>query len=161
MRPAGVVAIVFACVMTAQAGETGIKNVVQMLETHYATRHHGIPWLWLARPFLLGSGVSGLKMAEFRALHTRAPQSENLSDEVGRTLGPDWSLFVESWERGGEWSLIYARASGRGMKMLIVSADQGDEVTLVQLTVSGKALDGWVDEPVKTANRTNHEIPRE
>jgi hypothetical protein len=161
MKPAGVLAIVLSFAMTAEAGETGIKNVVQMLETRYATRHHGIHWLWLARPFLLGSGMSGLKMAEFRDLHARAPQSENLSDEVGRTLGPDWSLFVESWERGGEWSLIYARTSGRGMNLLIVSADQSDEVTLVQLTVSGKALDGWVDEPVETANRTNHEIPRE
>jgi hypothetical protein len=161
MKPARVLAIVLAFVMTAEAGETGIKNVVQMFETHYATRHHAIHWLWLARPFLLGSGVSGLKMAEFHDLQGRAPQSENLSDEVGRTLGPDWSLFVESWERGGEWSLIYARTSGRGMKMLMVSADQGDEVTLVQLTVSRKALDGRVDEPVETANRTNHEIPRE
>lgn len=161
MKPAGVLAVVLSFALTAQADDTGIKNVVHMLEARYATRHHGIHWLWLARPFLIGSGVSGLKMAEFHDLRGRPSQSENLSDEVGRTLGPDWSLFVETWERGGEWSLIYARTSGRGMKMLIVSADQGDEVTLVQLTVSGKALDDWVDEPVETATRTNHEIPRE
>lgn len=161
MKPAGVLAIVLSFAMTAEAGETGITNVVKMLEARYATRHHGIHWLWLARPFLIGSGVSGLKMAEFHDLRRRPSPSENLSDEVGRTLGPDWSLFVETWEQGGEWSLIYARTNGRGMKMLIVSAEPGNEVTLVQLTVSGKALDGWVDEPVETASRTKHELPRE
>jgi hypothetical protein len=161
MKPAGVLTIVLSFAMTAEAGETGIKNVVQMLEARYATRHHGVHWLWLARPFLIGSGVSGLKMAEFHDLRGRPSQSENLSDEVGRTLGPDWSRFVETWEQGGEWSLIYARTDGQGMKMLIVSAEQSSAVTLVQLTVSGKALDRWIDEPAETASRTNHERPRE
>ena len=55
--------VLIAC--TVAAAETDISTVVHMVEARYAMRHHGIPFLWLAKPFLIGSGVSGVKIADF------------------------------------------------------------------------------------------------
>jgi hypothetical protein len=148
-----VVAMVFAT--AAAANEPGFNTVVKVLETRYGRHHHGIHGLWLAKPFLIGSGVSGLKMAEFRELQVRGYESESLKEELGRTLGTEWAPFIETWERQGEWSVIYAKASGRGMTMLIVTAEPGDTVTLLQVNVSGKAGDKWVNKPVQAARNTN------
>jgi hypothetical protein len=57
--------LILSLVAAAASAETGINTVVGLVESRYAVRHHGVPALWLARPFLIGFGVGGLKMALF------------------------------------------------------------------------------------------------
>ena len=42
---------------SAASAQTGIKTVVKILETHYSVRHHGVPGLWLAKPFMNGAAL--------------------------------------------------------------------------------------------------------
>ena len=89
-----VLAVAVAC--SAAGAQTSMKTVVRLVETQYSVRHHGVPLLWLAKPFLPGSGVGGLKIAEFTNLRVPAAQAEALKQQIGEALGPQWSPFVES-----------------------------------------------------------------
>ena len=61
-RATWLLVVLFAGCAVSSA-QTGIKTVVKLLETRYAVRHHGVPALWLAKPFMIGSGIGGLKIA--------------------------------------------------------------------------------------------------
>jgi hypothetical protein len=157
MKRAGMLTVVMALLTAAAAGETGIKTVVRMLETRHSVRHHGIPGLWLAKPMLIGSGLSGLQIAEFQAFPLRGSQFETVRDEVARALGPEWSPFVETWERDGEWSVIYARGSDAGFTMLIVNLEPSEALTLLQVKVTGKSAERWLNDPAEAAMRSKIE----
>lgn len=150
MKRAWWVALMVAVACSAAAAQTGMKTVVRLVETQYSVRHHGVPLLWLAKPFLLGSGVGGLKMAEFGNLHVPAGQAEKLKHEIGEALGPQWSPFMESWSKDGGWSAIYASAEGRRMKMLMVE-EEGGGLTVLQMNLKRDGERGWFEEPAKKA----------
>ncbi|MGH9522275.1 MAG: hypothetical protein ACRD3E_07060 [Terriglobales bacterium] len=154
-RVTAAVVLVLFTATTAVAG-TGIGTVTKLLERRYGVHHHGVPALWLAKPFMFGSGVGGLKIAQFESFTVASGDMAALMDEVGRALGPEWRPFVQVWSKDDrEWSVIYAAADGEKLRMLIVSSEQGDGVTLVQMDVSGKVRDEWFDEPVKSARRNS------
>lgn len=137
---------------TLAAAETGIKTVVKLVESRYAVRHHGVPGLWLAKPFLFGSGVGGLKIAEFEKFRVPAADMYSLKEDLQRALGPEWQPFVEQWSRrDGEWSVIYSKGSGDTLRLLIVTSEDEDGLTVMQMNLSGKAMRLWIDEPVDTA----------
>lgn len=145
--------LTFACAAWA---ETGIKTVVKLLETRYPLHHHGVPALWLAKPFMFGSGIGGLKIAQFDTFRMRPEDAGTLQQQVGSALGPEWFPFIETWSRSEqEWSVIYARESGEKMQLLIVSSEEKDGLTVLQMNVSGKARDEWFKEPVRCAKRDN------
>lgn len=144
------ITLVTACVLAN--ADTGIKTVVKVVETRYTVRHHGIPGLWLARPFLIGSGVGGLKMAEFAKFHVPSQDSYSLKENLALSLGPEWQSFVEVWSKNdGEWTVIYTRATNEGLSLLIVESERDDTFTVIQMNLNGKALRQWVDEPIKSA----------
>jgi hypothetical protein len=144
------ITLVTACVLAN--ADTGIKTVVKVVETRYAVRHHGIPGLWLARPFLTGSGIGGLRMAEFAKFHVPPQDSYSLKENLAHSLGPEWQSFVEVWSKNdGEWTVIYTRATNEGLSLLIVESERDDTFTVVQVNLNGKALRQWVDEPIKSA----------
>ncbi len=150
-RKVAVIAMVLGIASAAWA-ENGIDRVVKLLETRYAVRHHGVPGLWLAKPFLFGSGVSGLRIAEFDNFRVPAGDGNALNEEVRKTLGADWTPFVETWSKADhEWSVIYARDHGDRLQLLIVDSDEHDSLEVLQMEVSGKARDEWVSEPVGSA----------
>lgn len=132
-------------------GGTGISQVIKLVEAKYSTHHHGVPALWLAKPFLVGSGVRGLKMATFENLSIPADDMYQLKRQVSEALGPDWQPFVETFSKhDGEWSAIYLQTSGKAMQLLIASDDH-EEFTIVQIKLSEKAMHDWIDEPVQHA----------
>ena len=154
MRRAVAIALLVAAATTTAAAGTGIGTVVKILEHRYAVHHHGVPGLWLAKPFLIGSGVGGLKIAQFENFNVPAADMGRLMDDVGSSLGADWQPFVQVWsKKEGEWTAIYANTSGQKLRLLIVSSEQHDGVTLMQVDVSGKARDKWFDEPVQSARK--------
>jgi hypothetical protein len=146
-------AILFGVASSAY-GQSGIKAVVNVLETRYSVRHHGVPGLWLAKPFMFGSGVSGLKIAEFDNL--RVPSGDALQTEVSRALGSEWSPFVETWSKcHHESSIIYARQKGSHLELLIVDSDEDGGLTVMQMKVNGKARDEWISQPAQSAKNAD------
>ncbi len=143
---------------SAASAQTGIKTVVKILETHYSVRHHGVPGLWLAKPFMFGSGVGGLKIANFDNLRIRTDDDiYALQQRVTKSLGPEWFPFVETWSKSDhEWSVIYARDARDKMQLLIVTSEDNDGLTVLQMNVSGKARAEWFNEPVDCARRDRH-----
>lgn len=150
-----IVAVTIGITCFASA-KTGMKTVVNVLESRYAVHHHGVPGLWLAKPFLFVSGIGSLKMAEFGKLRLSASDVYPLKATVEQALGLDWSPLVETWSKSdGEWSFIFAQTAGAGFRILIVSSDQDDGLSLIQVNVSGRAVRLWLDEPGECAQRVS------
>ncbi|HEU5334732.1 MAG TPA: hypothetical protein VFU27_02150 [Terriglobales bacterium] len=150
MKRAWRVLLMVALACSAAGAQTSMKTVVKLVETQYSVRHHGVPLLWLAKPFLLGSGVGGLKMAEFTNLQVPPGQVQTLKQQIGEALGAQWSPFVESWSKDGGWSTIYARAQGRSMRMLMVE-EEGGSLSVLQMNLKKAGARGWFDEPAERA----------
>jgi hypothetical protein len=147
--------LTFAC--AAASAQTGIKTVVKLLETRYSIHHHGVPALWLAKPFMFGSGVGGLKIAEFQNFKMPSEDAGTLQQQVSAALGAEWFPFVETWsKRDREWSVIYAKQAGDKMQLLIVTSEENDGLTVLQMNVSGKARDEWFSEPASCAKRDHN-----
>jgi len=141
----------------AAPAETGIKTVVRLIESRYSVHRHGIPALWLAKPFLNSAtgGGGGVKIEEFSGLHISARDSEWLRQHIPASLGPDWHPFVEEWSnRDGEWSFIYTRSKGQHVSMLILTSDEEDGLTAVEMRVSDQNMAEWLDDPIQSAK--NH-----
>jgi hypothetical protein len=148
----GICLLLLPLLCAATPTETGIKTVVRLIESRYSVRHHGIPALWLAQPFLTGSGAGRLKIEEFSGLHISAVDSEWLREHIPQSLGPDWHPFVEEWsKREGEWSFIYTKSNGQHVSMLILTSDQEDGLTAVEMRVSDTKMAEWLDHPVQNA----------
>jgi hypothetical protein len=146
--------LLLAC--TAATAETGFRTAVKLVESRYAVRHHGVPGLWLAKPFMIGSGVGGLKIAEFGSFHIPSEDSHALKQQLSRSLGSEWHPFIEEWsKRDGEWSLIYMKTDAEKVRMLIMTSDSDEGLTVVEMKLSPKALDRWVDDPVDSAKHKN------
>lgn len=136
----------------ATSAQTGIKTVVRLIESRYSVRHHGIPALWLVKPFLTGSGRGELKIEEFSSLHISAADSEWLREHIPHSLGPEWHPFVEEWSKSqGEWSFIYTKSTGQHVTMLILTSDQEDGLTAVEMRISDTNMAEWLDDPVRNA----------
>ena len=136
----------------ATSAQTGIKTVVHLIESRYSVRHHGIPALWLAKPFLTGSGAGEVKIEEFSSLHISAGDSEWLREHIPQSLGPEWHPFVEEWSKSqGEWSFIYTKSNGQHVSMLILTSDQEDGLTAVEMRISDTNMAEWLDDPVRNA----------
>ncbi len=144
-------AVVLLLVCGLASAETGIKNVVHVIETRYSIHHHGVPALWLVNPLLWAGGMGGLKMVAFGKFHVPGTDAYLLKEDVRHALGAEWSPFVETWSKTDGWTMIYARTAGGGMKMLIVASDNEDGLTVIQIGLSGRAMRHWIDEPVQCA----------
>ena len=152
MNRAWCLPLIVAIASTVAIAKTSMRAVIDLVETRYAVRHHGIPGLWLAKPVLIGSGIGGLKIAEFTNFHVLPQDRASLKQELGRALGSEWHSFVEARKKGnGEWSVIYTKANDKGISMLIVESDVEGDFTVVQMNLSGNALHHWLDEPLESA----------
>jgi hypothetical protein len=148
----GVFVLLLPLLCAAAPAETGIKTVVRLIESRYSVRHHGIPALWLAKPFFASSGAGELKIEEFSGLHVSAGDSEWLREHIPQSLGPDWHPFVEEWSRRDEeWSFIYTKSNGQHVSMLILTSDHEEGLTAVEMRVTDAKMAEWLDDPVRTA----------
>ena len=166
MRQTFVAVVVLCCSLNGFAA-TGFGQLVKAIEHRYSVRHHGVPGLWLAKPFLIGSGVGGLRIANFNNFHIPAADMDQARQQMREVLGPEWQPFVEVFSKhDGEWTAIYIQTSGKTMELLI-AADDDNNFTVVQMKLSERAMREWMDEPVKHAkhsairtNRDNNEDER-
>ncbi len=125
------------------------KQIVKAIESEYGVRHTGIPWFArvVMKPAMFGSGVSGLKVAEFERGAFRGEASqERVATVVERTVGPEWQRMVRVRSRAGnETTYIYVRPSGQRFTMLIVSVESS-EAAVVQMTLNPKQAKKWMDD---------------
>ena len=157
MKRAWLLAFAFGLVCLVARAETGIQDVVRLVESRYGVHHRGVPGLWLAKPFMIGSKVGKLKVAEFETVRIPVEDSASFGEELNRTLGPEWSRVVEVWsKRDGEWTVVYMRASGERLQMLVVSSERHDGVNVVQMSLSDKAGREWMGENLVKGKKTRH-----
>ena len=95
-------------------------------------------------------------MAMFGNLRPPAGDTDALKESVEQALGPEWSPFVETWSKtDGEWTVIFTKTGGDGLRMLIVTSDREDGLTLLQVGVSGRAVRLWLGDPSQCVKRVS------
>lgn len=150
MKAVSLLFLPLLCAVTP--AQTGIKTVSRLIESRYSVRHHGIPALWLVTPFVRSSGAGGVKIEEFSDLRISAGDSQWLREHIPQSLGPDWHPFVEEWSnRNQEWSFIYTKTNRQHVNLLILTSDQEDGLTAVEMRISDKHMAEWLDDPIRSA----------
>ncbi len=159
--------LAIAVALPAAGADRDFNAVVKGIERQYGIRRshpHLLGFaLFFAKPATWGSGVHGLKLAVFEDGH-RTSRNVSLADLdgiVSQTLGPEWRPFVRvQSRRDHENTVIYARFSGKQMKMLIASAEH-DGLTVVQLDMRESAIKRWAADPQDEARASQrHEEDR-
>ena len=140
---AGVVAVMTPAILLAASGSVGgFDAVVHDIETRYHARASRIPFMGLISGIAgiaTHGGVRNLHVAEFEDMKERVDGTE-LNEMVEHHIGGDWKRIVRETSRGGnEQSLIYVRAEGDHMGMLVVDLD-GKELDVVQLSINPDQL---------------------
>lgn len=143
------VLLLLICLPAAAFAADPFKNIVKAVEREYGVRHHGVPWFARVffKPALWGSGVSGLKIAEFEHGSLRDQSSHaRIADTIERTVGPEWQQIVRIRSRAdNETVYVYVRPSGEHLTMLVASVEQ-DEASVVQMTMNPTRFAKWTED---------------
>ncbi len=160
-RRAAVLALVLVLALPAAAAD-GFKAVVQGIEKHYGMKRlhpHLIGFtMFVAKPFLWGSGAGGLKVAVFESDEGREFNASPVALDriMTNSLGPQWRPFVRVRSRhNGETTAIYTQFSGKHLRMLIATVES-DEIAVVQLNVNADGIKKWMEDPGREARNSSH-----
>ncbi len=160
-RRAAVLLILVALTLPAAAAD-GFKSVVKGIEKHYGIKRlhpHLIGFtMFVAKPFMWGSGAGGLKVAVFESDEGREFRASpaDLERIMAESLGGEWQPFVRVHSRrDGEATTIYAQASGKRMRMIIATVES-DEIAVVQLNISAAGITKWIEDPEGEARSSAH-----
>lgn len=156
MKPLRVLFLLIWAAPLAYGGDHEFRGVVHAIEDTYGVHHTHIRLLGAVMFFARPEGISGLKLAMFENLEMRAHAPE-LTRLVENSLGAGWHPFVRVRSRDdGETTLIYTNPSGGKMRMMIVSIEPS-EATVVELSLSDRAIERWLKEPGEEAeNQSGH-----
>lgn len=150
------------CVPMASFAADPFKEIVKAIEQEYGVRHQGIPWFARAimKPVMWGSGVSGLKLAEWENVSfTGEGSHDRLVAVIERTVGPEWQQMVRvRSRREGETTYIYVRPTDTKLAMLVVNIE-ANEAEVVQMNLKPSKLDKWLkdeDELAMTRHSRRH-----
>lgn len=143
-----VLAILLSVPLSSFAADP-FKDIVKAIEQEYGVRHHGIPWFARAiiKPALWGSGMSGLKLAEWENVSFGAGGShDRLVAVIEGTVGPEWQQMVRVRSlHEGETTYIYVRPTDTKFTMLIVNIE-ANEGQVVQMNLNPSQLDEWLND---------------
>jgi hypothetical protein len=113
-----------------------------------------IPFFGLAK-FVVAAGhpagTSELNLAVFEHADIDSAEFIRITDSA---VGSSWKPMVRVRSRSGEATNIYARPSGKEMRVLIATLDHSD-ATFVEVRVEPEALLRFVDEHKDGYNRSN------
>lgn len=158
--PVAIAAIMTPAILLAASGrvrsEQGFDAIVRTVELRYHARATKIPFMGMVSGIAgiaTHGGVHGLHVAEFehfRADETGAFDGAEFNDLVERHVGPEWQRMIRETSRGGDGqrgdqTLIYVRADGKNVGMLVVDLDSND-LDIVQLTVNPDHLMDQINE---------------
>ena len=118
--------------------------------------HHPmrIPFLGLMLYFTPARGTH-LKLATFEDVHTTLSLAD-LEASLRGSLTADWHPFVKVDSRKShESTLIYARAAGDGMRLMIINAERG-EVNVIEMDLTKELQKLWLDDARHEAKHQSH-----
>lgn len=138
----GLAVVMTPLVMLAASGGGGFDSVVHGIEDRYHAHATKIPFMGLisgiARISTHG-GVKGMHVATFENFPGPVDGTE-FNSLVEEHAGKGWSRMVRETSRSGsEQSLIYVRAEGSHLGMLVVDLD-GHELDVVQMSLNPDQL---------------------
>src|SRR6266446_2587732 len=106
----------------------GFDEVVSAIESNYHIRHTSIPFFGLVRFAVRVThydGVADLQLVTWE--DAKFDDARAVAEVVRRNVGEGFTPIVQSWQRDGECSLIYAHPAGRDkIAMLIFAHDKSD-----------------------------------
>lgn len=133
----------------AFSSDATFKNVVQRIESHYHAHHsHGflMGFVGLMVKCTPSSGVKDMKMAIFEDQNFSGVGSDTQLDEVIRAGEEGWRPLVHSYSRqSDEHSYIYARYTGKDMRLLLVTLESREAVVM-QLRINPDRLSEFVND---------------
>jgi hypothetical protein len=141
MLPAALQASEFDWMVREFSRETGVKPL-------------HIPFFGLAK-FVVAvghpAGTSELNLAVFENAELDAASFTRITDGA---VGSTWKPMIRVRSRNGESTNIYARPSGREIRVLVATLDRSD-ATFVEVRVQPEALLQFVDEHKESHSRGN------
>lgn len=153
------VLLMLLCIPAVSFAADPFKDIVKAIEQEYGVRHTGIPWFARAmmKPVMWGSGVGGLKIAEFgNASFTNEGSQARLAAVIERTVGPEWQQMIRVRSRNdNEITYIYVRPLGPKFSMLIVSVES-NEANVVQMNINPKQIERWMNDTDEMAKSQVH-----
>lgn len=136
------------------AAEDEFHLTVDRIAQRVGSRPMRIPFLGL---FLFFTPMRGahLRLATWDNVHGRLNLAE-LESSMAGVLSAEWRPFVKvDSRRDHESTLIYARASGNDMRLMIVTSESG-EITVVQVDVPKRLQGSWLEHTGKMARHASH-----
>ena len=149
--PLGIAAVMTPAIMLAASGNgQGFDSVVNSIESRYHAHATKIPFMWLVSGIAgvaTHGGVRGLHVAEFDDFKGDGDgvDGAEFNALIEKHVGSGWQRMVRETSRktegggGGEQSLIYVRAEGSHVGMLVVDLD-GHELNVVQMSMNPDQL---------------------
>jgi hypothetical protein len=145
--PLGIVAVMTPAILLAAGGSgQGFDAVVNSIESRYHAHATRIPFMSLISGIAglsTHGGVRGLHVAEFehfRGDGDRPVDGAEFNALIEKHVGEGWQRIIRETSRdGGEQSLIYVRAEGDHLGMLVVDLDS-HELDVVQMSMNPDQL---------------------
>jgi len=144
--PLGIAAIMTPAIMLAASGSgQGFDSVVNSIESRYHAHATKIPFMGLISGIAgiaTHGGVRGLHVAEFEDFRGDGDgvDGAEFNALIEKHVGGGWQRMVrETSRKGGEQSLIYVRAEGSHVGMLVVDLD-GHDLNVVQMSMNPDQL---------------------
>jgi len=139
---------------SARAGDKEFGVLVHYVESHYQA-HRQYRFLLgfasvavkIVRPY----GVKGMKLAIWGNGKISAnPDDRDFPTVVKAGLAEGWQPMVRVWSRrDGERTVIFAKADGKDMKLLVATVEQ-DEAAVIQVKINpdklSKCIERWSHE---------------
>ena len=135
--------VLFLSVATPVAAD--FRSIADRIEDDYHLNRTWIPFLGIGRLFVRAAkpeGIHDLQLAVFEDQRARfVDVSAILADEIG----PEWQPMIRARSRGEE-TVIYARPSGKVMRLLIV-ARESDELVVMEVAMDPRKFTESMREP--------------
>jgi len=146
---------------SARAGGDGFNDVVKAIEQFYHVKHQSVPFLARAGmkaartaakikggewKQLAEAGSVRVVLFEDQIFNSRG-QIASFKASVQKTLGPEWSLLVQTLSPKDEQQThIFVRAAGQKFQVLVIEIEPRD-ATVVQATVKPEVLAQLLKDP--------------
>jgi hypothetical protein len=145
-------AALFACALPAHADD--FNTTVDRIAGRVGSRPLRIPFLSAILFFTPARGTH-VHLATWDNVHS-VLSLHDLESSMQGALGPEWHPFVRvDSKRDHECTLIYARAVGSEMRLMVITAETS-EVTVVQVDVPKNLQEKWMNDAQHQRHHVTH-----
>jgi len=163
--------LALATPLRARADRDGFNDVVKAIESFYHVKHQSLPFLAragmkAARTAAKISGGDWKRLAEAGSARVVYFEGQNFDSRgqiatfktaVNKTLGQDWSTFVQTLSpKDEEQNYVFIREDGTKFKVLVITIDRHD-ATVVQATLRPDVMKELLKNPDDMGKRITDE----